>query len=100
MSDDFTPAGDYYDPSVDSSVDVGASGPTRGGGGFFDDLLGLARQFVPGVNTAVNIANRIGGVIGGLFSGGGSGGHTPHSTSRSAAVAPSDRTRPTSPSSL
>jgi len=74
MSDDFTPAGDYYDPSVDSSVDVGASGPTRGGGGFFDDLLGLARQFVPGVNTAVNIANRIGGVIGGLFSGGGSGG--------------------------
>src|SRR5437899_2893968 len=74
MSDNFTPAGDYYDPSVDSSVDVGASGPTRGGGGFFDDLLGLARQFVPGVNTAVNIANRIGGVIGGLFSGGGSGG--------------------------
>ena len=74
MSDDFTPAGDYYDPSVDSSVDVGATGPTRGGGGFFDDLLGLARQFVPGVNTAINVANRLGGVLGGLFSGGGSGG--------------------------
>ena len=75
MSDDFTPAGDYYDPSVDSSVglDSGPTAPARGGG-LFDDLIGLARQFVPGVNTAINIANRIGGVVGGLFSGGGSSG--------------------------
>src|SRR5207247_10534815 len=70
-----TPSAACNYPSVDRSV-APYSGPTAParGGGLFDDLIGLARQFAPGVNTAINIANRIGGVVGGLFSGGGSSG--------------------------
>src|SRR5438093_9824971 len=58
----------YGDPfSGLSSSDVG--GPTSpaegqgGGGSWFSGLLDLAKQFVPGVNTAINLAGRVGNLI-------------------------------------
>ena len=61
----------YGDPfSGLSSSDVG--GPTSpaegqgGGGSFFSGLLDLAKQFVPGVNSALNLAGRLGSFIGNI----------------------------------
>ena len=59
----------YGDPfSGLSSSDVGGpTTPAEGqgiGGNFFGGLLDLARQFVPGVNSALNLAGRVGNFIG------------------------------------
>ena len=59
----------YGDPfSGLSSSDVGGpTTPAEGqgiGGNFFGGLLDLARQFVPGVNSALNLAGKVGNFIG------------------------------------
>ena len=59
----------YGDPfSGLSSSDVGGpTTPAEGqgiGGNFFGGLLDLAKQFVPGVNSALNLASRVGNFIG------------------------------------
>ena len=62
----------FEDDPFFGGITTGESGPTAPagdqgtGGNFFGGLLDLARQFVPGVNTAINLAGRITNLIGSI----------------------------------